>query len=123
MMLMARKIKAMGFKMVLSGEGSDEVLAGYLYNSLAPSPEALHAEAVRKVSALHSFDCQRAHKAMLAWGVEARAPFLDKNFVDYAMCIDPRDKMHVDANGERRIEKWVLRRAFDVEGDGERPYL
>jgi asparagine synthase (glutamine-hydrolysing) len=108
MYLMARRIRAMGIKMVLSGEGSDEIFGGYLYFHKAPSPEAFHAETVRKLDALHSYDCLRANKSMLAWGVEARVPFLDKEFIDVAMGLDARYKM-VD---ERRIEKAVLREAF-----------
>ena len=108
MYLLARRIKAMGVKMVLSGEGSDEIFGGYLYFHKAPSAEALHAETVRKLDALHSYDCLRANKSMLAWGVEARVPFLDLEFIDVAMGFDPQLKM-VDARG---IEKAVLREAF-----------
>ena len=108
MYLLARRIKAMGIKMVLSGEGSDELFGGYLYFHKAPSAEAFHAETVRKLDALHSYDCLRANKAMLAWGVEARVPFLDLEFIDVAMGLDARHKM-VDA---RRIEKALLRDAF-----------
>lgn len=79
MYLMSRKIKAMGIKMVLSGEGSDEVFGGYLYFHKAPNAKELHEETVRKLQALHMYDCARANKAMSAWGVEARVPFLDKN--------------------------------------------
>lgn len=118
MYLMARKIKAMGVKMVMSGEGSDEVFGGYLYFHRAPSPEELHAETVRKVFALHNYDCQRANKAMAAWGVEARVPFLDKGFLEVAMGMHPRHKMPDLANG--RMEKHVLRAAFDTADD---PYL
>jgi asparagine synthase (glutamine-hydrolysing) len=108
MYLLARRIRAMGVKMVLSGEGSDEIFGGYLYFHKAPSPAAFHAETVRKLDALHSYDCLRANKSMLAWGVEARVPFLDTEFIDVAMGLDARYKM-VD---ERRIEKAVLREAF-----------
>ncbi len=93
MYLMSRKIKAMGIKMVLSGEGSDEVFGGYLYFHKAPNAKELHEETVRKLQALHMFDCARANKAMSAWGVEARVPFLDKKFLDVAMRINPQDKM------------------------------
>lgn len=93
MYLMSRKIKAMGIKMVLSGEGSDEVFGGYLYFHKAPDAKELHEETVRKLQALHMFDCARANKAMSAWGVEARVPFLDKKFLDVAMRINPQDKM------------------------------
>ncbi len=108
MYLLARRIKAMGVKMVLSGEGSDEIFGGYLYFHKAPSPEAFHEETVRKLDALHSFDCLRANKAMMAWGVEARVPFLDLEFLDVAMGMDARHKMA----GQGRIEKAVLREAF-----------
>ncbi|MDI3261547.1 MAG: asparagine synthase B [Fulvimonas sp.] len=109
MYLLARRIKAMGVKMVLSGEGSDEIFGGYLYFHKAPSPEAFHEETVRKLDALHSYDCLRANKAMMAWGVEARVPFLDLDFLDVAMGMDARYKMA----GNGRIEKAVLREAFD----------
>jgi asparagine synthase (glutamine-hydrolysing) len=108
MFLLARRIKAMGVKMVLSGEGSDEIFGGYLYFHKAPSPEAFHEETVRKLDALHSFDCLRANKAMMAWGVEARVPFLDLEFLDVAMGMDAKHKMA----GHGRIEKAVLREAF-----------
>jgi len=108
MYLLARRIKAMGVKMVLSGEGSDEIFGGYLYFHKAPSPEAFHEETVRKLDALHSFDCLRANKAMMAWGVEARVPFLDLEFLDVAMGLDAKYKMA----GHGRIEKAVLREAF-----------
>jgi asparagine synthase (glutamine-hydrolysing) len=109
MFLLARKIRAMGIKMVLSGEGADEIFGGYLYFHKAPHPQAFHEETVRKLSRLHSYDCLRANKAMSAWGVEARVPFLDKEFLDTAMRIDPADKM---ITGER-IEKHILREAFE----------
>jgi len=114
MYLLARRIKAMGVKMVLSGEGSDELFGGYLYFHKAPSAEAFHEETVRKIDALHSYDCLRANKAMMAWGVEARVPFLDLEFIDVAMGMDAKHKM-VDKSGggKRRIEKSVLREAFD----------
>ncbi|MCZ5534606.1 asparagine synthase-related protein, partial [Escherichia coli] len=86
-------IKAMGIKMVLSGEGADEVFGGYLYFHKAPDAREFHDETVRKLLALHMFDCARANKAMSAWGVEARVPFLDKKFLDVAMRINPKDKM------------------------------
>ncbi|WP_114241887.1 asparagine synthase B [Dyella sp. C9] len=108
MYLLARRIKAMGVKMVLSGEGSDEIFGGYLYFHKAPSPEAFHEETVRKLDALHSYDCLRANKSMMAWGVEARVPFLDLEFLDVAMGLDARHKMA----GAGRIEKAVLREAF-----------
>jgi asparagine synthase (glutamine-hydrolysing) len=108
MFLMARKIRAMGIKMVLSGEGADEIFGGYLYFHKAPDPRAFHEETVRKLSRLHSYDCLRANKAMAAWGVEARVPFLDKAFLDVAMRLNPADKMIT----EGRIEKQILREAF-----------
>jgi asparagine synthase (glutamine-hydrolysing) len=109
MYLLARRIKAMGVKMVLSGEGSDELFCGYLYFHKAPSAEAFHEETVRKLDALHSYDCLRANKAMMAWGVEARVPFLDIEFIDVAMGMDAQHKMA----GQGRIEKAVLREAFE----------
>ena len=108
MYLMARKIKAMGIKMVLSGEGSDELLGGYLYFHKAPNAREFHEETVRKLDKLHLFDCNRANKVMAAWGVEARVPFLDKEFIDAAMSINPEDKMIKDG----KIEKNILREAF-----------
>jgi len=109
MYLMTRKIKAMGIKMVLSGEGSDEIFGGYLYFHKAPNAKELHEETVRKLDRLHMFDCARANKATSAWGVEARVPFLDKNFIDVAMRLNPQDKMCIDG----KMEKWILRKAFD----------
>ena len=109
MYLMSRKIKAMGIKMVLSGEGSDEIFGGYLYFHKAPNAKEFHEETVRKLDRLHMFDCARANKATSAWGVEARVPFLDKHFMDVAMRLNPQDKMCVDG----RMEKWILRKAFD----------
>ncbi|MGH8190987.1 MAG: asparagine synthase B [Rhodanobacteraceae bacterium] len=109
MYLLARRIKAMGVKMVLSGEGSDELFGGYLYFHKAPSAEAFHEETVRKLDALHTYDCLRANKAMMAWGVEARVPFLDLEFIDVAMGMDAAHKM----TGPDRIEKAVLREAFE----------
>jgi len=108
MFLMARRIKAMGIKMVLSGEGADEMFGGYLYFHKAPNAEEFHYETVRKLDALHQFDCLRANKATAAWGVEARVPFLDVEMLDIAMRIDPALKM----TGEGRMEKHLLRRAF-----------
>ncbi|XP_044505144.1 asparagine synthetase [glutamine-hydrolyzing] 1 [Mangifera indica] len=118
MFLMARKIKSLGVKMVMSGEGSDEVFGGYLYFHKAPNKEEFHRETCRKIKALHQYDCLRANKATSAWGLEARVPFLDKDFINVAMAIDPEWKMIKPEQG--RIEKWVLRRAFD---DDEHPYL
>ncbi|RXG12561.1 asparagine synthase (glutamine-hydrolysing) [Leeuwenhoekiella aestuarii] len=109
MYLMARVIKSMGVKMVLSGEGADEVFGGYLYFHKAPDAKEFHEETVRKLSKLHMYDCLRANKSLAAWGIEGRVPFLDKEFMDVAMSINPQDKM---INGER-MEKWVLRKAFE----------
>lgn len=108
MYLMARRIKSTGIKMVLSGEGADEVFGGYLYFHMAPTAKEFHDETVRKLFALSKYDCCRANKATAAWGVEARVPFLDKEFLDYAMSIDPADKMCPGA----KIEKSILREAF-----------
>ncbi len=110
MYLMARRIRAMGIKMVLSGEGSDELFGGYLYFHKAPDARALHEETVRKLDKLHLFDCLRANKAMAAWGVEARVPFLDREFIDVAMRVDPEHKLSGRQRG--RIEKQFLREAF-----------
>lgn len=109
MYLMARVIKSMGVKMVLSGEGADELFGGYLYFHKAPNAEEFHEETVRKLSKLHMYDCLRANKSLAAWGIEGRVPFLDKEFMDVAMRINPQDKM---INGER-MEKWVIRKAFE----------
>jgi asparagine synthase (glutamine-hydrolysing) len=109
MYLMARVIKSMGIKMVLSGEGADELFGGYLYFHKAPNAQEFHEETVRKLSKLHMYDCLRANKSLAAWGIEGRVPFLDKEFIDVAMRINPQDKM---INGER-MEKWVVRKAFE----------
>lgn len=109
MYLMARKIKAMGIKMVLSGEGADEIFGGYLYFHKAPNAQEFHDELLRKLDKLHMFDCLRANKSMSAWGIEARVPFLDKSFMDVAMRLNPEDKMC----GNGKIEKGILRSAFE----------
>jgi asparagine synthase (glutamine-hydrolysing) len=109
MYLMARVIKSMGIKMVLSGEGADEIFGGYLYFHKAPNAREFHEETVRKLDKLHMYDCLRANKSLAAWGIEGRVPFLDKEFMDVAMRINPQDKM---INGER-MEKWVVRKAFE----------
>lgn len=120
MYLLSRKIKALGVKMVLSGEGSDEIFGGYLYFHAAPNKEAFHEETVRRVKNLHLADCLRANKSTSAWGVEARVPFLDKQFLEVAMNIDPTEKMIT----KDRIEKYILRKAFDMtDVPGEKPYL
>lgn len=108
MYLLARVIKSMGIKMVLSGEGADEIFGGYLYFHKAPDACSFHEETVRKLDNLHVYDCLRANKSLAAWGIEGRVPFLDKEFLDVAMTINPMDKMI--QNG--RIEKWLLRTAF-----------
>jgi len=109
MYLMARVIKSMGIKMVLSGEGADELFGGYLYFHKAPNAREFHEETVRKLNKLHMYDCLRANKSLASWGIEGRVPFLDKEFMDVAMRINPKDKM---INGER-MEKWVVRKAFE----------
>ena len=109
MFLMARAIKALGIKMVLSGEGADELLGGYLYFHKAPNAKEFHEETVRKLEKLHQYDCLRANKSLAAWGIEGRVPFLDKEFIEVAMRINPKDKMISDD----RMEKWVLRKAFE----------
>ena len=113
MFLLARRIKAMGIKMVLSGEGSDEIFGGYLYFHKAPNAREFHEELVRKLDNLHLYDCLRANKSMMAWGVEARVPFLDVEFMDFAMRMDAKLKMSgVGERGRQRIEKSILREAF-----------
>jgi asparagine synthase (glutamine-hydrolysing) len=109
MYLMARQIKAMGIKMVLSGEGADELFGGYLYFHLAPDAKEFHEETVRKVLALSKFDCARANKSMMAWGIETRVPFLHTPFIDYAMRLDPEAKM----GGGGKLEKEAIRKAFE----------
>ena len=109
MYLLARVIKSMGIKMVLSGEGADEIFGGYLYFHKAPNAQAFHEECVRKISKLHLYDCLRANKSLSAWGVEGRVPFLDKEFMDVAMRINPEAKM----SKNEKMEKWVLRKAFE----------
>ena len=108
MYLLARVIKSMGIKMVLSGEGADEVFGGYLYFHKAPDARAFHEETVRKLSKLHLYDCLRANKSLSAWGVEGRVPFLDKEFLDVAMRLNPAVKMCPG----KTIEKKVVRDAF-----------
>ena len=114
MYLLARVIKSMGIKMVLSGEGSDELFGGYLYFHKAPNSQEFHEELVRKMSKLHLYDCLRANKSLMAWGVEGRVPFLDKDFIDIAMGLNPSDKMNIKLpDGKQRMEKWILRKAFE----------
>ena len=109
MYLLSRVIKSMGVKMVLSGEGADEIFGGYLYFHKAPNAQAFHEETIRKLGKLHLYDCLRANKSLAAWGVEGRVPFLDKEFMDVAMTLNPEDKMA--KNG--KMEKWILRKAFE----------
>lgn len=109
MYMLARVIKSMGIKMVLTGEGADEIFGGYLYFHKAPNAEEFHNELLRKLDKLHLYDCLRANKSLAAWGVEGRVPFLDKEFLDVAMRINPEDKMITD----ERMEKWVMRKAFE----------
>lgn len=109
MYLLSRVIKSMGVKMVLSGEGADEIFGGYLYFHKAPNAQAFHEETIRKISKLHLYDCLRANKSLAAWGVEGRVPFLDKEFMDVAMTLNPEDKMAKDG----KMEKWILRKAFE----------
>jgi len=124
MYFLARKIKAMGVKMVLSGEGADEIFGGYLYFHKAPSAEKFHVETCHKLKALSKYDCLRANKSTSAWGVEVRPPFLDADFLNVAMGIDPKEKMifkDVKPGEERpRMEKYILRKAFD---DKTKPFL
>lgn len=108
MYLLARVIKSMGIKMVLSGEGADEIFGGYLYFHKAPTPKAFHEETVRKLSKLYMYDCLRANKSLAAWGVEGRVPFLDKEFLDIAMQLNPAAKMCPG----KEIEKKIVREAF-----------
>lgn len=110
MYLLARVIRSMGIKMVLSGEGADEIFGGYLYFHKAPNAKALHEETVRKLDKLHLYDCLRANKSLAAWGVEGRVPFLDKEFMDVAMRLNPADKI---SGLKGRMEKWILRKAFE----------
>ena len=108
MYLLARVIRSMGIKMVLSGEGADEIFGGYLYFHKAPNAREFHDETVRKISKLHFYDCLRANKSLMAWGVEGRVPFLDKEFLDIAMSINPELKMCPGST----IEKGVVREGF-----------
>merc|ERR1719217_212749 len=120
MFLLARKIKAMGIKMVMSGEGADETFAGYLYFHKAPNGKELHEELVRKVADLHRYDCLRANKATMAVGLEARVPFLDKDMLDATMMTDPDYKMIRKGEESQFLEKWMLREAFNAPNE---PYL
>ena len=108
MYMLMRKVSAMGIKMILSGEGADEIFGGYLYFHKAPNGRALHEETVRKLQKLHLYDCARANKACAAWGVEARVPYLDREFLDVAMMLDPEIKLPRNGASPRPIEKWPL---------------
>lgn len=122
MFLLSRKIKAQGVKMVLSGEGSDEIFGGYLYFAQAPNANEFHTESVKRVKNLHLADCLRANKSTMAWGLEARVPFLDKDFLQLCMNLDPKEKMINKKEG--RIEKYILRKAFDTTDEPDvKPYL
>jgi asparagine synthase (glutamine-hydrolysing) len=122
MYLLSRKIKAMGVKMVLSGEGADEVFGGYLYFHSAPDAASFHTETVTRVKNLHTSDCLRANKSTMAWGLEARVPFLDKALLEVAMNIDPQEKVCDRSKG--RMEKYIVRKAFDTSDDpSAKPYL
>lgn len=109
MYLLSRVIKSMGIKMVLTGEGADEIFGGYLYFHKAPNAEEFHNETLRKINKLNLYDCLRANKSLAAWGVEGRVPFLDKEFMDVAMRLNPKDKMA----GNGKMEKYVVRKAFE----------
>jgi len=115
MYLLSRKIKAMGVKMVLSGEGADELFGGYLYFLQAPNNSEFHSECARRLQQLNYFDCLRANKSTLAWGVEGRFPFLDNDVLNFGMSVNPELKMY------KGTEKWILRKAFDVKGENGRP--
>ena len=114
MYLLSRKVKSLGIKMVLSGEGADEVFGGYLYFHQAPNSSEFHNECLKRVENLHHFDCLRANKSTMAWGVEARVPFLDQSFLNNVMTIDPKIKCR------NKVEKWCLREAFNTP---DNPYL
>jgi asparagine synthase (glutamine-hydrolysing) len=118
MFLLARRIKAMGIKMVLSGEGADEVFGGYLYFHQAPTPDEFQAESRALINRLHYSDCLRANKSTMAWGLEVRVPFLDLNFLEVAVPISPLLKIAPRNPGECRIEKYILRKAFSKEMSG-----
>ena len=118
MYLMSRKIKALGIKMILSGEGADAIFGGYLYFHKAPNAKEFHMENIRLLQDAYKYDLLRANKSCASWGIEARVPFLDKGFVEYAMSFDPSEKMVTPEH--KNIEKWVLREAFNCKED---PYL
>jgi asparagine synthase (glutamine-hydrolysing) len=111
MYLMARSIKSLGIKMVLSGEGADELFGGYLYFHKAPNAKEFHDETFRKLNKLHQYDCLRANKSLAAWGIEGRVPFLDKEFIELYLSIDPNLRIPREFNN-RKTEKFLLRKAF-----------
>jgi asparagine synthase (glutamine-hydrolysing) len=119
MFLLSRMIKSLGIKMVLSGEGADEVFGGYLYFHNAPNDTQFHEECISRVNNLHHFDCLRANKSTMSWGIEARVPFLDKSFLETSMSIQPSLKLNKDT----KVEKYVLRSAFDSSVTGGEQYL
>ena len=123
MYLMSRKIKATGIKMVLSGEGADEILGGYLYFHNAPNEEEFHKEVIKRVSGLHYFDCLRANKSTMAWGLEVRVPFLDKQFLETSIPIRRDYKMNKITENGKNIEKYILRKAFSKELNDGYKYL
>ena len=123
MYLMSRKIKATGIKMVLSGEGADEILGGYLYFHNAPTEEEFHKEVIKRVSGLHYFDCLRANKSTMAWGLEVRVPFLDKQFLETSIPIRKDYKMNKITENGKNIEKYILRKAFSKELNDGYQYL
>ena len=120
MYLLARVIKSMGIKMVLSGEGADEVFGGYLYFHKAPNSEEFHKETVRKISKLHLYDCLRANKSLAAWGIEGRVPFLDKEFLDVAMSINPKDKMITSKKMENGSSEKLLKMSYLIQLFGDK---
>ena len=123
MFLMSRLIKSMGIKMVLSGEGADEILGGYLYFHNAPTDTEFHNECINRVKGLHNFDCLRANKSTMAWGIEARVPFLDKSFMEVAIPINPALKLAKKTHSSvKKTEKYILRKAFEKDSNGV-PYL
>ena len=125
MYLLSRHIKSLGFKMVLSGEGADELFGGYLYFHKAPNPAEFHAECRRKTMRLHQWDVLRANKSTMSWGIEVRTPLLSQQVIDLAMNMRPEDKMidvnKKDADGRPYLEKYILRKAFDTPGDSYLP--
>lgn len=122
MFLLTRLIKSMGIKMVLSGEGADEIMGGYLYFHNAPNSQEFHNECISRVKGLHNFDCLRANKSTMAWGLEARVPFLDQSFMELAVPINPELKCAKRWETDNKIEKYILRTAFEKDEHGK-PFL